>query len=328
MHAKPNCQHIGGRPIDEAVLREFFQVLRPAEIDALEAVNAKQAEHQRELERHLEQDVRRLEYAAKRAERQYDSVDPENRLIASALESRWEAALVELEQAKARLVESKGRGTSPVAIPEALRTAFADVGRRLPEIWERLPVESRKTMLRALVTGVNLDRDANGIVRMRIVWSGGLVTEKSLPVAMSSFRSTEREAQIVERIRRAVEAGLDDTATAESLNAEGFRPCRNSSFTPAIVGKLRRRHRILTGLERVRRGERPPGYTVRELARLIGIDPSWIYRGISRGHIRIEKDARYGCYLFPRTRSTIHQMRQLKGDKVSQVSFPKEHFGG
>lgn len=64
------------------------------------------------------------------------------------------------------------------------------------------------------------------------------------------------------------------------------------------------------------------------MARLIGIDPSWIYRGISRGHVLIEKDARYGCYLFPRTRSTVHQMKQLKSDKVSQVSFPKEHCGG
>ena len=139
---------------------------------------------------------------------------------------------MELEQSKARLTELKGRGTPPVAIPEALRAAFADVGRRLPEMWERLPVDARKTMLRALVTGVNLDRDANGIVRMRIVWSGGLVTETSFPVAMSSFRSTEREAQIVERIRRAVEAGRDDAAIAESLNAEGFRPCRGLELHP------------------------------------------------------------------------------------------------
>jgi DNA invertase Pin-like site-specific DNA recombinase len=326
--AKPNCQHIGGRPIDEAVVREFFQVLLPAEIDALESVNAKQAEHQRELERHLEQEVRRLEYAAKRAERQYDSVDPENRLIASTLESRWEAALVELEQSKTRLAELKSRGTPTIAIPEALRAAFADVGRRLPEVWEQLPVETRKTMLRALVTGVNLDRDSNGFVRMRIVWSGGLVTERSFAVAMSSFRSTEREGQIIDRIRQAIEEGQDDTTIAESLNREGLRPCRRSSFTPAIIGKLRRRHRIVTGLEKVRRGEPVPGYTTREMARLIGVDRSWISRKISRGEIHLEKDARYGCYLFPKRESTIEQMKRLKSGEVPHASFPEEHHDG
>jgi DNA invertase Pin-like site-specific DNA recombinase len=326
--AKPNCQYIGGRPIDEAVVREFFRVLQPAEIDAMERVDARRAEHQRELERHLEQEVRRLEYAARRAERQYDSVDPENRLIASTLESRWEAALAELEQAKARLAEQKARGTPPVAIPDSLRAAFADVGRRLPVVWDRLPVDSRKEMLRALVAGVNLDRDADGVVRMRIVWSGGLVSESSFPVAMSSFRSTERERRIVDRIRRSVEEGRGDAAIAASLNAEGLRPCRRPSFTPAIVAKLRLRHGILTGLEQVRRGERPPGYTVREMARLIEVDPSWIYRGIGRGRIRVEKDARYRCYLFPKTRSAINQMRRLKSDKVSQVSFPGEHCDG
>ena len=71
-----------------------------------------------------------------------------------------------------------------------------------------------------------------------------------------------------------------------------------------------------------------PGYTIREMADLIGIDPSWIYRAISRGQILIEKDARYGCYLFPKTGSTIDQMKQLKNDKVPQVSFPKEHRDG
>jgi hypothetical protein len=53
----------------------------------------------------LEQDVKRLDYAAKRAERQYDNVHPENRLIASTLETRWESALAEPEQSKARLAE-------------------------------------------------------------------------------------------------------------------------------------------------------------------------------------------------------------------------------
>jgi recombinase-like zinc beta ribbon protein/recombinase len=113
-YAKANCQYLTGRPVDEAVVQEFFRVLPPAEIDAMEYVDAQQAEHRREPERHLEQEVPRLEYAAKRAERHS---------------------------------ELKDRCPPPVAIPAELRAAFADAGRRLPGVWERLPVESRKTLL-------------------------------------------------------------------------------------------------------------------------------------------------------------------------------------
>ena len=156
-YAKPNCQCLAGKPIEEAVVHEFFRVLQVAEIDALQRVDARQMEHQRELEQHLEQEVKRLEYAAKRAERQYDNVDPENRLIASTLETRWESALAELEQSKARLAELRSHSPQPVAIPAEFREAFADVGHRLPELWDRLPIEAKKSMLRTLVAGVNLN---------------------------------------------------------------------------------------------------------------------------------------------------------------------------
>ena len=183
-------------------------------------------------------------------------------------------------------------------------------------------------MLRALVAGVNLDRDGNGYVRMRIVWSGGLVTETSCPVAMSSFRSTEREDADRRTDSSGGRGGRDDATIAESLNSEGLRPCRRTSFTPAIVGKLRRRHRILAGLEKVRRGEQVPGYTIREMARLIGIDPSWIYRS-DRPRRDPDREGR-SLRMLPvsENRSSIDQMKKLKDDKVPQVSFPKEHRDG
>jgi len=46
-YGKSSCQCVSGRPIDEAVTEEFFRVLEPSQIDALEAVHAKQAEHPR-----------------------------------------------------------------------------------------------------------------------------------------------------------------------------------------------------------------------------------------------------------------------------------------
>src|SRR3954453_13259353 len=134
-YARPNCQYLGGKRIDEAVVQEFFRVLRPAEIDALEQLGARQAEHHDDLLHHLQQEVDRLGYAAGRAERQYNQVDPENRLIAAALEKKWESALAELGQARTRLEEARAKSPRAVKIPAELRAAFADVGARLPEIW-------------------------------------------------------------------------------------------------------------------------------------------------------------------------------------------------
>ena len=62
-----------------------------------------------------------------------------------------------------------------MAISSELREAFADAGRRLPEIWPTLSAEAKKRLLRTLVTGVNLRRQDDGQVQIRIVWCGGFV---------------------------------------------------------------------------------------------------------------------------------------------------------
>ena len=78
----------------------------------------------------------------------------------------------------------------------------------------------------------------------------------------------------------------------------------------------------------MRRGQRAPGYTAQEMADRIGIDRSWIYREIGRGRIDIVKDEYYGCYLFPRTRAAVRDMKRLKLGEVPHVSFRKEHCNG
>jgi hypothetical protein len=52
---------------------------------------------------------------------------------------------------------------------------------------------------------------------------------------------------------------------------------------------------------------------------------SWIYHLIARGVIHVAKDSRFSCYLFPRKKETIHQLRQLKHKEVAYVSFPAVH---
>jgi len=327
-YGKCSCQFLSGKTIDDAVTEEFFRALHPAHIDALEQVSARRAEHHQDSVHHLEQEVVRLEYEVHRAERQYNNVDPENRLIAATLEKRWETALEAVEQARSKLTEERGRAPVPVSVPETLRHAFAEAGQRLPEMWKSLSAPTRKSLLRTLVHGVNLLRRPDGTVQIRIVWPGGLVTERIARLRVFTLRDTELEAKIIERIRHWTDEGLGSAEVAERLNHESFIPCRGASFTAGIVTKLKKRHGVISNLEKLRRGEACRAYTVPEMARLIGIDPSWIYRKIGDGTIKIRRDSRYHCYLFPKDNKTIHTMKRLRNQEVPHASIPKVHHDG
>ena len=326
--ALPSCQFVSGEAIDAAVVDEFRAALTPAHIDALERVTARQAGQHRELLRHLEQDVQRLEYAATRAERQYDRVDPENRLIAAALEKKWEAALAEWEQAKTRLSDAKVRSPKAVPISSSLRSAFADVGRHLPTLWPQLTPESRKELLRTLVNAVNLTRGDDGVARVRIVWAGNLVTEVSVRVPVSSLRFSKREETVVARVRELADAGHRDAAIAEYLSAEGHIPCRGSAFSATIVLSLRQRYEIRIGLGRLQACERHPGRTMAEVAKQLRVHPSCLSRAIRCGRLVMSKNRLFGCYLFPRDRETIATLRALKAGTVRKVSIPEVHCNG
>jgi DNA invertase Pin-like site-specific DNA recombinase len=321
--AQGACQFISGERIDDSVVETFFAAIRPAHIDALESTSRQQATEREQRLKLLRQEVERLNYAVHRAERQYDKVDPENRLIAATLERKWEQAAEELEHARSTLADAE-RGPLPILkISASERGLFASAGQELPKLWPRLSLASRKALLRTLVKRVNLDRADDGLARIRIVWRGDSVTEIARHVPIHSRRYTELEKQTVARVRQLSDEGLTCDAIIDKLNEEGQVPCRGGKFTRAIVTKLKARYGIVSKLEQVRRGQSPKtAYTAEEIAEQIRVDRAWIYRKIGLGKIRINKDPIHGCYLFPRTKAAIKQLRELKQGTRAHVTFP------
>ena len=92
-----NCQYLTGHPIDEAVVQgSSASCSRPKSTHSNVSTPSRRtigANWRITWNRRSGGwNMRRS-----RAERQYDSVDPENRLIAATLEKRWEEALAELD---------------------------------------------------------------------------------------------------------------------------------------------------------------------------------------------------------------------------------------
>jgi hypothetical protein len=99
-HDVPVCQCLRAAPIDAQVAAAFLEAVAPAEIDALSRARKAQLQADEALRHAEERQIQRLRYQATLAERQFNRVDPDNRLVAGELERRWEEALIELAQKK------------------------------------------------------------------------------------------------------------------------------------------------------------------------------------------------------------------------------------
>ncbi|MEI9983876.1 MAG: hypothetical protein WDN69_12070 [Aliidongia sp.] len=129
--------------------------LAPAEIDALSRAGRAQHQIDTALRSSTERQLERKRYAAALAERQFNRVDPDNRLVAGELERRWEAALNEVREAEEALArQSEPEPLSQRMIGKALGDKIVVLTGRLPQIWTDPATTDarRKALLRASST--------------------------------------------------------------------------------------------------------------------------------------------------------------------------------
>lgn len=328
-HGEPLCQRLPFTSIDDQVVRWFFEALSPAAID-LSAQTLAEADARREqLFAARRQQVQRLRYVAQRAERQYQHVDPENRLIAAELERRWEAALAELQEAEEQLAQDQQH--APIwAIPADLLEALHNVGPSLPEMWQQGLFSSaqKKSLLRSLLDKVIVHRMGGrrgDRVHVRVVWRGGASSSADITVAVGRFADRTGAAEMEATIIRLARQGQSDSEIAATLTSQGHRSPLGETVLPNTVKKIRLRHGLL-----IRPGQSHPrrvkGYlTLTQLAEKLKVPRHWISDRIRNGTIAVTKDAVKHCYLLPDKPDTLRQFRQLLTGEISQLGFGKGH---
>ncbi len=308
----PMCLHLDGASIEEAVVEAFFAALEPAELDLLDEVLAAQGvDRERVARQHAEQ-VARAEYEARLARKQYDAVDPENRLVAAELERRWEQALQVLASAREAAEQSAATATPPPQLDPNLRAQLRDLGPRMPELWSsgRLTVVHKKELLRSLIRRIVLTRPAADSIRVKIVWVSGAVSE--LAVRPPIWRTTDLSAyeQLVIRVRELSAEGYQDREIARRLTDEGFHSARSDGIDAKVVGKIRRSLGQESLTEQFRHQERIGGqWTVHGLSRELGVARDWLYRRIYRGSIPTTRHPTTGHHLIPDDPQLLNRLR-------------------
>lgn len=109
---------------------------------------------------------------AARARRQYDAVDPDNRLVASELERRWNEALRRHNAIEEELNTLRERRPEPMS--QSTRDALLRLGEDLPALWRHLESSQqlKKRIVRTLLHEIIVKKEGHK-VSMVLHWQGG-----------------------------------------------------------------------------------------------------------------------------------------------------------
>ena len=247
---------------------------------ALEAVALREGQAD-ETRRQVELALTQARYETELARRQYDAVDPQNRLVAAELESRWNDRLSEVARQEERLA------ALAVSRPDALSREEKDrllaLGDQLETVWEHpgATAQTRKRILRAVLEET-VATSGEGRIELLLHWRGGDHTRLSVARGRPEQHRWSASAEVVDLIR-GLARQQPDSAIAATLNRLGKRTGRGNSWTEARVRGFRN-HRSV-GVYRPGEMEERGELTLTETAAKLGVSTMTILRLISAGTI-------------------------------------------
>jgi DNA invertase Pin-like site-specific DNA recombinase len=288
-----HCVSIAARAIDNCVAGLVMKALEPAALEVSLQVTENIETERRRLDEAWGQKLERAQYEADRAMRQYNAVEPENRLVARTVERQLEERLGvqrQLHEEHRRFIAQQ-----PTVLSAEERDAIRALASNIPALWAAATTTSadRQTIVRQLVDRVELHlKGETEQAELIVHWVGGHRTAERFvrPVARTDQLSYHRE--LIDRIRTLRDRGLTTKQLAEQLNAEGWRPPkRRASFSGEMVRTMMSRNGLTT-----KRGHAwtpptlgPNEWIVRDLAAELGMPMISLYAWLRRGWIHARR---------------------------------------
>jgi DNA invertase Pin-like site-specific DNA recombinase len=238
-HGTDSCISFGGQKVEQAVADVFLEAVRPAGVQASLAAWEQASTAIDEKRRALELARQKAEYEVMHARRQYDAVDPANRLVAAELERRWNDALKELADTEGRLA---AQAASRKPVDGRVRETLMALGDDVDSAWNHpaAPVELKKRLLRSVIKEIVCNvLDAPRDIVLNVHWAGGVhsIVRVARPLPGEHNHRTDHKA--VELIRKLAEV-CPDKFIASILNRIGLKTGNGRTWTESYVQSHRR----------------------------------------------------------------------------------------
>jgi excisionase family DNA binding protein len=270
------------------VAAELLKVISPlgvqAALQAIEASNRTGDDKQRQIELALEQ----AHFEVKHARRQYDAVDPDNRLVAAQLERRWNECLETVCRLQTDLSNARVSALSPLSQQE--RQSLLALGADLSRAWDhpKASAETRKRIVRTVLKEI-LVCVQDGQIQMVLHWQGGDHTAFALSKNKSGQHRWRTDIDTVKLIA-ALARQMPDFSIAAMLNRLSKQTAKGLTWTEARIRIFRSNHNIpvYRDGERAQRGE----LNLDEAAKELGVSKMTVLRLIDRHILAAQQECK------------------------------------
>jgi Recombinase zinc beta ribbon domain/Recombinase len=313
------CQSLAGNTLDEVIVQQALEALKPCALEVSLKIAEQVEQERKNLQEHWRQQLERAQYEVERAYRQYNSAEPENRLVTRTLEKKWEELLSAEEKLKQEYAQFLSN--QPIALSAIERESIRQLATDIPTLWSSptTTVEERQSIIRLLIDRVIITvKGKTEKVQVEIYWAGGHKTQAHFARPVAKLEQLSYYNDMLNRVKNLKEEKKQFAEIAEILNQEGWRPAkRQMLFNKGMVDDLLS-HAGVKSNKKTRSSQvdrLPDDLTFQELSQKTNIPKPTLYAWMRKGLLqvrRVQSPLSGSIWLINADENEIKRLRELK----------------
>ena len=313
------CQSLLGNPLDQLIETQILAAIEPSALElSLQTAENYQQERQQKID-HWQQRLTRASFEVERAYRQYNVVEPENRLVSRTLEKKWEETLSSEKQLKQEydvfLTEQ------PKHLSESERDEIRALASNIPRLWKAKSTTQiqRKNIVRLLIEKVKITViEETEKVHVEIHWAGGHKTETNFNRPVGKLEQLSYYRELINRTADIYQQGKSHKEIATILNQEGWITAKQRGpFNAGMIGSLLARKGLISKKKKLSDKviREKNEFTIREFSDKLNIPQATLYKWIRLGKLTSRRDttvSRNGTWLIKADQAEIKRLLELR----------------
>jgi DNA invertase Pin-like site-specific DNA recombinase len=280
---RATCTTVPTPSMDRAIGDRLLAIMQPTQLELALQVMDKLVNKEDDADKGWKLLLERTQYEADRAERQYQQVEPENRLVARSLEAKWNEKLAEMARTEQEYAQYRSRlSWRPT---EQDRAEILDLAFTLPRVWGSATTtyKDRKRILRLLIEDVTVFAEArNPDVRLGLRWRNQCCEEIHTSKALPKGTARKHTSEQTEKVRK-LALTMTDKQMVIYFNDLGIRTPEGRIFTVPSIKWIRYLNKIPAFvLPR-------QGFTVKEVAHRLEVSTHVVYYWLEHGILQGKK---------------------------------------